>query len=202
MRNLTFSITAARPLEHAVAPAIALELAITGGPVSSAMINCQIAFEPAARTYAADERERLGELFGTGAPPRSLVWTQTSIVAPAFETEAHVDIVVPCPFDFSEAVAKYVVGVREGVLPVVIQLSGSVFYDEAGRLRISPIPRDRETRYRIPLAVWAAAVDRHYPGCMPIALAREVVDRLHRYRRTHGFATLEEAIDKLLRGRG
>jgi hypothetical protein len=198
MRSLTFTLTGARALDNSVAPAIALELAITGDPVSSAMINCQIAFEPAARVYAADERERLGELFGTGAPPRSLVWTQTSIVAPAFDSETHVEIIVPCPFDFSEAVAKYVGGVREGVLPIVVQLSGSVFYDEAGRLRISPIPRDRETRYRIPLAVWAAAIDRHYPDRMPIALARGTVDRLHRYRRTHGLATLEQAIDALL----
>src|SRR5262249_21263789 len=111
---------------------------------------------------------------------------------------AHVDIVVPCPFDFAEGVAKYVVGVREGLLPVVVQLSGSVFYDEAGQLRVAPIPRDREARFQIPLAVWAGAVDRHYPDRIPIALARETVDRLHRYRRTRNLATLDHAIDALL----
>ena len=202
MRSLGFSIVGARPLAHAVAPTIVLELAITGGPIASAMLACQIVIEPAARTYDDAERTRLAELFGAGSPPRALVWTHVSVVVPAFASTTSVELVLPCPLDYAHAAAKYTGGVVSGTLPIVVQLSGSLFHDADGRLQVTPIARDREARFALPIAVWRAAIDQHYPNHTPIAIERAVVDRLHAYRRTRGLATIEQALELLLDGGG
>jgi hypothetical protein len=199
VRDLGFAIVGARPLAHAVAPTIVLELAISGGPVASVMLACQIAIEPAARTYDDVERFRLAELFHAGQPPRALVWMHASVVVPAFASATCVELVVPCPLDYAHSVAKYGGGVVDGVLPVVVQMSGSVFYaDDCGRLQVAPIARDREARVAMPIAVWRAAVDQHYPTHTPIAIERAVVERLHVYRRERGLATIEQALEQLL----
>jgi hypothetical protein len=198
---LEFAITNARPLEVAVAPAIALELAVAGGPIHSAMLACQIAIEPSLRAYGDSERARLSELFAGGAAPRALIWTHATVVVPAFDRETRLDLVLPCPLDFSHAAAKYFDGVRDGHIPIVVQLSGSIFRPgPGGRLEVAPIPRDREARYLLPVAVWRAAVERHYPDHAPLSLPRALVDQLHAYRRQRGFATLDQAIDALLTG--
>jgi hypothetical protein len=201
VHSLDFSIADARPLEFAVAPAIALELVITGGPVHSAMIACQVAIEPTLRAYGDGERARLADLFAGAAPPRALIWTHTSVVVPAFDRETRLDLVLPCPLDFSHAAAKYLDGVRDGRIPIIVQLSGSVFRaGRTGGLEVAPIPRDREARYAMPVEVWRAAVERHYPDRTPLSLPRALVDQLHAYRRDRGLATLDQAIDALLDG--
>jgi len=199
MRSLTFALVGARPLAHAIAPTIVLDLAIEGGPIESAMLACQIAIEPPARAYDDAELSRLDELFGTAAPPRALMWTQTTVVVPGFANAAVVDLVLPCPLDNGHAAAKYAGGVLAGAIPIVVQLSGSVFYtDPDGRLQVAQIPRDREARFAMPVSVWRAAIDRLYPNRVPIALDREVVERLHAYRRARGLVTIEQALVVLL----
>ncbi len=193
MASLGFSIAGARPLAHAVAPTIVLELSISGGPVASAMLACQIAIEPAARTYDVLERSRLGEL------PRALVWTHASVVVPAFAMATSLELLLPCPLDYTHAVAQYAGGVIGGALPLVVQLSGTVFHaDRGGRLHVAPIPRDCEIRFALPVAMWRAAIDHHYPNHMPLAIHRDVAERLHAYRRASGLATIEQALERLL----
>ena len=197
MADLAFSITSARAVEHSLAPAIALELAITGGPIHSAMLGCQVAIEPAARAYEDGERSRLGGVFGAGAPPRALVWAHASVIVPGFVESTCVELVLACPLDVSGA-AAYLAGVQDGVVPIIVQLSGSIFYDRDGRLQVKPVPRDREARWAMPLSVWRAALERHYADQTPVALGRDVLDRLHAYRSAHGLATLDHAIERLL----
>jgi hypothetical protein len=199
MGSLGFSIASARPLAHALAPTIVVELAISGGPVASAMIACQIAIEPAARAYDVLERSRLGELLGATAQPRVLVWTHASVVVPAFASATCVELLLPCPLDYTHSVTKYAGGVIGGALPIVIQLSGTVFHaDRGGRLHVAPIPRDREVRFALPLSAWRGAIDEHYPNHMPLAINRDVAERLHAYRRASGLATIEQALERLL----
>ena len=60
------------------------------------------------------------------------------------------------------------------------------------------IPWDRECAYGMPVQVWQALMDHHYPGTAWLSLNREVFDRLYAYRRSLGLATWDQVIEQLL----
>jgi hypothetical protein len=41
-------------------------------------------------------------------------------------------------------------------------------------------------------------MDHHYPGMAWISLRRDIFDRLYAYKRQHGFAGWDQAIEQLL----
>jgi hypothetical protein len=79
------------------------------------------------------------------------------------------------------------------------RLNLNLFYaSEAGHLQVQQIPWDSECTYRMPVQVWKALMDHHYPGTAWLSLDRELFDRLYAYRRRRGLATWDQAIEQLL----
>ena len=100
--------------------------------VHSVALRCQIQLEVTRRQYSAEDQEQLRDLFGEperwGQTLKTMLWTHASVVAPAFQDSAVVDLPVPCTFDFNVAATKYFHGLADGDVPLSFLFSGTVFY--------------------------------------------------------------------------
>ena len=193
-------------MPHAAAPTIRFRLGIRradGGAIDSVSLQVQLRIAAERRRYEEDERERLAGLFGRpdqwSRSVRSLHWTNAATVVPAFVGSTEVELPVALTYDFEVAAAQYLHALGEGDAPVDLLFSGTVFYrDPAGRLQAAMIPWDREVRTRLPMVVWRAAMDAHFPDSAWLRLRRRDFDRLRAYRARHALPTWEHVVASLL----
>jgi hypothetical protein len=205
-----FGVTAAQPCKTAAFPALELKLSIdhrSAVPevetIQSILLGAQVRIDARKRAHNDTEAERLGELFGPraawGRSMQSLLWTQTSLVVPSFEARTEAALLLPCTPGVQVSAAKYVQALDAGEVPLSIYLSGSVFYStDDAPLRVAPLPRSAEAHFALPLAVYTAAMDHHYPNATLVTLDRDVWRRLERHRRRAGHGSLEKTILTLL----
>ena len=205
MSSLAFFIAGARPQQHAAVPTLNFRLRIqdtSGAPVHSILLRCQVQIEPRRRRHATAEQERMTDLFGEparwGETLRPLLWTQVSLVVPAFVGATEVDLPMPCTYDFEVTAARYLQALDGGDVPLLFLFSGTVFAKAENGFRVEQVPWDREASYRMPVAVWRGVMDSYFPGCGWIRLPRESLDALGRYRARHAMASWEETIAALL----
>lgn len=205
MPELRFRIASAVALEHAASPLIALAIELSTQPaqrIESVLLRCAVRIEVGARPPAEADRGRLRELFG---PPsawsraaRSLLWAQAIAIAPAFEGSTQVEVQLPCSYDLAAAASKYLLGLRDGEVPITAQLSGTVFHRERDQLQVAPIPWDREASFALPAALFHQVLEQHFPNAGVLALRRDVYDRLDQYRIARGLPSWEHAVESLL----
>src|SRR5262245_33845697 len=100
--DLDFSIEAAEPLRFATSPHINLKLYITNASkrtIHSVLLKCKLHLDVSRRHYNSAEQERLRDLFGEprrwGETLRSMLWTNTNVIVPAFEDRTVVDLLAP-----------------------------------------------------------------------------------------------------------
>lgn len=206
MLELEFQIESAEAVAHAATPSLRLKTRIQRAPsavaIQNILLHCQVQIEPARRRYAAEEAEKLADLFGApsrwGETLRPLLWANVDVVVPAFESEIVTDISLPCTFDFNVAVTKYAYGLQDGEIPVCALFSGTVFCRDESGLSLAKIPWDREANYRLPVRVWKEMMDAHYPNTSWLCLPRDAFDQLYRYKTERGIASWEQAIESLL----
>jgi hypothetical protein len=207
MPSLTFAIESAEAVLFAAAPTIAFKLRVANSTsdedIQSVALRCQIQIEASRRRYSSGEREKLVDLFGDpdrwNQTLRSLLWTHTGTTVPGFSNGIAVDLPVPCTFDFNVAATKYFHGIQDGDLPLCFQFSGTIFYPNPdGALQIAQINWDKETKFRLPAKVWRDMMDHYYPNSAWLRLRRDVFERLYEYKRRHGLATWEQALENLL----
>lgn len=130
---------------------------------------------------------------------RSLLWTHAFTTVPAFSGTIEIELPVPCTFDFNVGAAKYFHAIQDKDVPLCFQFSGTVFYaTDDGRLQIDQIGWNSEARFRLPARVWREMMDHYYPNSAWLRLRRDAFERLYAYKRQHGLATWEEAIESLL----
>ncbi len=204
--ELDFTVTDAGVLEHAAAPTLRSGLGTTapeGVPVRPVSPTAQIRIAATRRSYDAETKERLVDLFGTpdrwGTTLRSLLWAHASTVVTPFEGSTTAELAMPCSYDFDVAATRYLAGVRDGAVPLELLFSGTVFYaDGAGRLQAARLPWDREATFSLPAETWTEMMDHYFPGTAWLRLDRRRFDRLCAYRSRHAMATWEETVDALL----
>jgi hypothetical protein len=203
--GLGFAITGAHPEPHAVVPTLKFGLRIrdaSGAPIHSILLRCQLQIEPRRRRHAAAEQERLSDVFGEpsrwGETLRPLLWTQTTLVVPAFEGSLDIDLPITCTYDFEVTSAKYLQSLDDGNVPLLFLFSGTVFAKAENGFRVRQVPWDQEASYRMPVAVWRGVMDAYFPESGWIRLRRQSLDALQRYRACHGLSSWEEAIEALL----
>ena len=133
--ELAFSVLGAERVEYAATPTLRFAVRVestAGHPIRSLLLDTQIRIAAQRRRYDAGAQERLFELFGApgqwGSTLRSLLWTQVTVVVPAFEGSREVDIPVPCTYDLEVAAARYFAALDDGEVPIELLFSGSVFY--------------------------------------------------------------------------
>jgi hypothetical protein len=205
MTQLGFTIVGAGPEPHAAVPIINFRLRIAesgGARLGGIVLRCQIRIEPQRRHYSGAEEERLFELFGEperwGDSLKAMAWTHATVVVPAFQDQTEADLPLVCTYDFEVAAAKYMSSLESGEIPLLFLFSGLVFAAGETGMMVDPIPWEREAAYRLPVAVWRAAMDLHFPGTAWIRLRRESFEALHRFKSRRALPTWEDALDALL----
>lgn len=203
--ELTFAVEGAAPLEHSAVPTLAFAIRIEaadGVAVRSVALNVQLRIAATRRRYDEREREALLEIFGQseqwGRSLRSLHWCNVAANVGPFTGATAVELPVTCTYDLDVAATRYFDALDGGDVPVELLFGGSVFYAAAGGLRIAPIGWDREAEWRLPAAVWRAAIERHYPDSGWLRLGRDSLDRLHRFRARRALMSWDETVDALL----
>ena len=176
--------------------------AAAGEVIHSVALRCQIQLEVARRQYSADDQERLRDLFGEterwGQTLKTMLWTHASVVAPAFQDTAVVD--VPCR---APSISTLPPPSISTALPMAIFLSrfcsaGRAYADGDGALQVAPIPWDKEARFRLPVKAWREMMDIYYPNSAWLCLRRDVFERLYQYKVARGIPTWEQTLESIL----
>lgn len=204
--ELEFSVQGAEAVRHAAVPTLAIRLRIErrgGGPVQSIGLSTQIRIAATRRSYTDRAVERLSELFGPqeqwSRSLRSFLWTNVSAQVPAFSDRTFIDLPVTCTYDLEVAGTKYMDALDDGEVPLELLFSGTIFYNgDDGRLRVAPMPWDRDAEYRMPVAVWRDVMDAHFANSAWLRLGREQFDRLAAYKARGTHPTWDHAVAALL----
>jgi len=207
MPELNFSVDSAAAVSFAAAPLLSFKLRIRSANdaerIQSIALRCQVQIEATKRKYSAKEQEQLFELFGEperwGRTLRSMLWTHTSAVVPPFQGETVIELPVPCTFDFNIAATKYFAGLEDGVVPLNLMFSGTIFYErEDAGLQVEQISWAKEAQFRLAVSVWRDMMDHYYPNTVWLCLRRDVFEQLTRYKMDHAFTTWEQANESLI----
>ncbi len=207
MPNLDFKILGVEAANYGIVPLLHFKLEITNQPaedmIQSIMLQVQIQIHPTLRAYEADEKEKLGELFGTpdrwGQTLRARLWTHVNVNVRQFSERTEENLSVPCTFDLNVAATKYFYALEEGEAPLLFLFSGTIFYHgEDGRLQIQQVSWNNECTYRLPISVWKEMMDHHYPNTAWLSLERDLFERLYAFRRREGLADWDQTIARLL----
>jgi hypothetical protein len=204
--QLQFGVERCAPLDYAAVPTLTFALRVEesdGLPVRSVLLDVQIQIAARGRGYGEGETSRLLELFGTperwATTLRTLPWTRATLVVPPFTGRTNVDLNIPCTYDLEVTAARYLAALEDGYVPLELLFSGSVFYSPAGGgLQMARIAWDSDVSYRMPVTVWRAAMDRHFPNAAWLRLRRETFERLSAYKASEAFTSWDAAIDSLL----
>jgi hypothetical protein len=207
MPDLTFTAKSISVVHYAAAPTLGLNLLVSNADpeevIHSVALRCQIQIEVTRRNYTAQEKRNLADLFGEpsrwGQTLRPMLWTHVQTVVRSFQESTLIELQVPCTFDFNVASTKYFHGLESGEIPVCLMFSGTVYKtDEEGSLQVSPIPWDKEARFRIPVAVWREMMELYYPNTAWLCLRRDVFERLYKFKVERGIPTWELAFETML----
>jgi hypothetical protein len=207
MPDFNFVVESAESVPFAAAPMICLKLRVTNSQaeenIHTVALRAQIQIEATRRRYSDAEKAKLLDLFGEpdrwSRTLRSMLWTHASVVIPPFSGSTIADLQIPCTFDFNVAATKYFHGVADGDIPLNLLFSGTVFYAlPDGTLQVTPIPWNKEARFRLPVQVWRQMMDEYYPNSAWLSLHRDVFERLYEFKVRSGIPSWEEALDRLL----
>jgi hypothetical protein len=203
--DLHFQVDDVAPTRNSATPQLAFKVRITNSeqrPIHSVALRVQVQIEPVRRRYTPTEQHHLKELFGEperwSDSLRPLLWANVSVTVPGFSGSTVVDIPVPCTFDFTVAITKYIHGLENGEIPTSLLFSGTVFHVGAKGLQIAQIPWERDASYRLQVRTWKNMMDAYYPDSAWICLRREVFERLYEFKARNGIPTWEQALERLL----
>jgi len=203
--DLIFGCTGVTADKYAATPSLTFQLAITersGVKVHAIALRCQIRIEPHRRRYSAAEAERLHDLFGD--PSR---WAETvkpiqlaavSVMVPGFTAVTEVDLPVPCTYDLEVSSARYLHGLDDGTIPLILLFSGTVFVATETGFSVELVPWSAEATYRMPVATWRELVDAHFPGRAWLPCGRDTLDALSAFKARHALPTWDATLNALL----
>jgi hypothetical protein len=209
MADLTFGCTQVRAERYAATPTLTFSLAITestGVRVHAIALRCQIRIEPHRRSYSADEARRLNDLFGDTSrwaetvKPIQLATVPTMV--PGFTSVTETDLQVPCTYDLEVASARYLQGLDDGTVPLLLLFSGTVFIAQGDGFSVELIPWSCEASYRMPVSVWQAVTDEHFPGSAWLRCTRETLDALAQFKASRALPTWDATLAALLAAAG
>jgi Family of unknown function (DUF6084) len=205
MADLIFGCTGATAERYTATPTLTFSLTITessGVRVHAIALRCQIRIEPHRRRYSAAEAQRLHDLFGDPSrwaetvKPIQLVTVTTMV--PAFTAVTEVNLPVPCTYDLEVASARYLQGLDDGTIPLLLLFSGTVFVATGDGFSVELVPWSAEASYRMPVTVWHELVDLHFPGSAWLRCSRETLDALSAFKAKHALPTWDATLTALL----
>ena len=205
MAELTFACTQASASRYAATPTLSFKLKITensGVRVHAIALRCQIRIEPHRRRYSAAEAQRLHDLFGDTSrwadTVKPIQLAMVSTMVPAFTSLTEVGLQVPCTYDLEVASARYLQGLDDGTIPLLMLFSGTVFVATEQGFTVELVPWSAEASYRMPVSVWRELVDAHFPGSAWLRCSRETLDALSQYKARRALPTWDATLAELL----
>jgi hypothetical protein len=212
---LRFACTGSRPEPHAAGPALQLDLRVddgTGRRVHAVALRVQIRIDPRPRRYSPAETARLTDLFGEphrwGNTLQPLQLATVPVLTPSFTHSTTVAVTVPLTYDLDIAAARYLHGLGctdedgddgdGGEIPLTLLFSGTMFYAGDTGVQLGLVPWHEEAEHRLPVAVWRAAMDEHFPGSGWVRLRRDTLDRLAAFRSANTLLSWDDAVERLL----
>lgn len=200
---LGFTVTGAAAMTAALVPTVGIDLRLEApGEVQSVLLRCQVRVEPDRRRYSAEEQQGLEGLFGVPArwaeTLQAFPLTHVTLPVGGFERTTDVTLPVELTYDMDVAVGQYLHALRDGVVPLLLLFSGSVFVPHAHGVHVHQIPWDREARHGLPVAVWREAMDRHFPNSGWVRLQRDTIDALQAHRTRHALMGMDATVAHLL----
>ncbi len=209
MADLIFGCTGASADRFAVTPTLSFQLAITersGVRVHAIALRCQIRIEPHRRRYSATEAERLHDLFGDTSrwadTVKPIQLATVTAMVPSFSDVTEIDLPVPCTYDLEVASARYLQGLDDGTIPLLMLFSGTVFIATETGFSVELVPWSAEASYRMPVTIWRDLVDAHFPGSVWLRCSRETLDVLSGYKARHALPTWDATLTALLAAAG
>lgn len=205
MAELVFDCVGAEAQRYAVVPAMTLRLKInetSGVRIDAIALRCQIRIEPHRRRYTAEEADRLNDLFGTtdrwADTLKPMQFITVSTMVPGFSGSTEHDLDVPCTYDLEIASARYFTALDDGVIPLLLLFSGTIFGRHEGRLSVQQVPWSKETAYALPVATWRETVDLHFPNSAWLRVRRDTLDELQRFKSRNALPTWDSTVAALL----
>ncbi len=206
--RLSFGVHGVEAVRYAAVPTLEFALRIDAQdavPIRSVLLDAQIQIAARERGYDAGAQQQLLELFGAperwATTLRTLPWLRTTMVVPPFDGTTVVGLSVPCSYDLEVTASRYFAALDDGVVPLELLFSGSVFYTTPrGALQTARIAWDSEVRYGMPVQVWRQAIDAHFPRSAWLRIGTRSFDALCAYKARHAFESWDAAIDSLLAG--
>jgi hypothetical protein len=203
--DLNFDCVGAQADRYAVTPAMTLKLVIsetTGQRVEAIALRCQLRIEPARRRYSDAEAQRLEDLFGEtqrwSETLRPVQFSNVSIMVGGFTGRTELDLPVPLSYDMEIGATRYFAGLDDGEVPLLLLFSGTIFGMADGRLSVAQVPWSKEAHFRLPVAVWRAAIDAHFPNSAWFRVSTHTRDELQRFKTRHALPTWEATVLELL----
>jgi Family of unknown function (DUF6084) len=201
---LRFACTGARPEPYAAGPSIELDVRVTADvPVHAVALRTQIRIEPRRRRYSAEEAARLGDLFGEparwGETLNPLQLATVASLVPGFTGSTTLPVAVPLTYDLDVAAAKYLHGLDDGEVSLLLLFSGTVFTGSSGAVQVGMVPWHEEATFRLPVRVWRAAMDAHFPEAGWVRLRRETLEALRAYRSEKVLPSWDDVVERLLK---
>ncbi len=207
MPDLSFQVVGVEAGSRGLTPLLFFKLRITNAaatePIQAVMLRTQIQFETGRRSYTPQEKERLGELFGSpdrwGQTLRNKLWALVDVSVPPFSGATEIRLPVACTYDLNVLSAKYLDALEGGDVSLLFLFSGTIFHaTPEGRLQVHQISWEKECGYAMPLQAWKDLMSSLYPGMAWIGLARDTFDRLYALRRQRGLQTWEATVEELI----
>ena len=209
MADLIFGCTGATADRFAATPTLSFQLTITersGVRIHAIALRCQIRIEPHRRRYTASEAERLHDLFGDTSrwadTVKPIQLATVTAMVPAFTAVTEVELTVPVTYDLEVASARYLQGLDDGTIPLLMLFSGTVFVATEQGFSVELVPWSAEASYRMPVAVWRELVDAHFPGSAWLRCSRETLDALSQYKARNALPTWDATLTELLAAGG
>jgi len=205
MAELVFDWIGARAERYSAVPSLTLCLRISetsGQRVDAIALRCQIRIEPHRRRYSEAEAERLHDLFGDTSrwadTLKPLQFTTVSVMVPGFSGRTDLDLPVPFTYDLEIASTRYFASLDDGVAPLLLLFSGTVFATVDGRLQVQQVPWSKEISCGLPAKVWRESVDAHFPDRAWVTMRRDTLDELMRFKTRHALPTWDATLRALL----
>ena len=128
MPDLNFEVISAEVAVYSVLPMLIFKLRITNTDpeerIENISLKSQIMLSVTKRSYNAEEKAKLHELFGEperwGKTLRQFLWTHVTSVVPRFVDSTVVELLVPCIYDFEVVSTKYFNALEDGEIPAHI----------------------------------------------------------------------------------
>jgi hypothetical protein len=203
--QLAFAVEGAERLRHAAAPTLRFDLRIDGqGPaIRSILLDVQVQIAARRRGYDDAAHDRLFEIFGHekdwGTTLRTLLWTRTTLIVPAFADSTVAPLDVPCSYDLDVLASRYFDALSDGAVPLEFLFSGSVFYTGPnGMLQTTRIDWQQEAEYALPVQVWKDTLEQYFKGTAWLRLPKESFDALVAYKSRNALAGWDDVVERLL----